>query len=33
VLISNLAGYILQLVTLGPDAVRAVPDVTRALWP
>ncbi len=33
ILISNLVGYILQLVTLGPGAVREVPAAVRALWP
>jgi hypothetical protein len=28
-----MAGYILQLTVLGPDAVAAVPDAVRALWP
>ena len=33
VLVSSLAGYILQLVTLGSAAVAEVPDALRALWP
>jgi hypothetical protein len=32
-LVSMMAGYILQLTVLGPDAVAAVPDAVRALWP
>jgi hypothetical protein len=32
-LVSMMAGYILQLTMLGPDAVAAVPDAVRALWP
>ena len=32
-LVSMMAGYILQLTFLGPDAVGGVPDAIRALWP
>ena len=32
-LVSTMAGYILQLTILGPDAVGGVPDAVRALWP
>jgi hypothetical protein len=28
-----MAGYIVQLTMLGPDAVADVPDAARALWP
>jgi TetR/AcrR family transcriptional regulator, transcriptional repressor of aconitase len=31
-LVSVMAGYILQLTILGPDAVGAVGDAARALW-
>ncbi|MFD0447133.1 TetR family transcriptional regulator C-terminal domain-containing protein [Streptomyces indonesiensis] len=30
---STVPGYILQLATLGPDAVDGLPDAARALWP
>jgi hypothetical protein len=32
-LVSVMAGYIVQLTMLGPDAVADVPDAARALWP
>ena len=32
-LVSTMAGYILQLTILGPEAVGGVPDGVRALWP
>jgi AcrR family transcriptional regulator len=32
-LVSMMAGYILQLTMLGPEAVGGVPDAIRALWP
>ena len=32
-LVSTMAGYILQLTILGPEAVGGVPDAVRALWP
>ena len=32
-LVSTMAGYILQLTMLGPEAVGGVPAAIRALWP
>ena len=32
-LVAVMAGYILQLTVLGPDAVGGVGDAARALWP
>jgi AcrR family transcriptional regulator len=33
VLIALVPGYIMQLATLGPEAVRGVPRALRAMWP
>jgi TetR/AcrR family transcriptional regulator, transcriptional repressor of aconitase len=32
-LVAIMAGYILQLTILGPDAAAEIRDVVRALWP
>jgi TetR/AcrR family transcriptional regulator, transcriptional repressor of aconitase len=32
-LVAVMAGSILQLTILGPDAVRDIADAVRALWP
>jgi TetR/AcrR family transcriptional regulator, transcriptional repressor of aconitase len=32
-LVAIMAGYILQLAILGPDAVSVIPDAIQALWP